>query len=234
MIRPARGDVSASSAQGFEKLEGAAPLTIVRNADGLVTISSKKKDAVIFYKTVTKQGTSKVRQYTEPINMRNGGTVIAYEEKEPYITNQQYFERIESIPLQVVFASSVESGEGNAEYLVDGNPNTYWHTMWSVTVANYPHWVDFDCGSVKALKGFKYLPRQDSRNGNIRQYSIQVSDDGNKWSQPVCEGEFANDQKEKRVLFEKPVSARFVRFNALSSQDGQDFATGAEFSILEK
>ena len=144
------------------------------------------------------------------------------------------FERIESIPLQVVFASSVESGEGNAEYLVDGNPNTYWHTMWSVTVANYPHWVDFDCGSVKALKGFKYLPRQDSRNGNIRQYSIQVSDDGNKWSQPVCEGEFANDQKEKRVLFEKPVSARFVRFNALSSQDGQDFATGAEFSILEK
>ena len=234
MIRPVRDDVSASSAQGFEKLEGAAPLTIVRNADGLVTISSKKKDAVIFYKTVTKQGTSKVRQYTEPINMRNGGTVIAYEEKEPYITNQQYFERIESIPLQVVFASSVESGEGNAEYLVDGNPNTYWHTMWSVTVANYPHWVDFDCGSVKTLKGFKYLPRQDSRNGNIRQYSIQVSDDGNKWSQPVCEGEFANDQKEKRVLFEKPVSARFVRFNALSSQDGQDFATGAEFSILEK
>ena len=46
------------------------------------------------------------------------------------------FERIDRIPVTVSVASSVESGEGDAEHLVDGNPNTYWHTMWSVTVAN--------------------------------------------------------------------------------------------------
>jgi len=148
--------------------------------------------------------------------------------------NSKEFERIDHIPVTVSFASSVESGEGNAEHLVDGNPNTYWHTMWSVTVANYPHWVDFDCGTTKMLKGFVYLPRQDSSNGNIKEYSIQVSNDGKTWGDPICQGTFANDKKEKKILFSQPVKARYLRFNALSSQDGQDFATGAEFSILEQ
>ena len=48
----------------------------------------------------------------------------------------QTFSRIESIPLSVVFASSQENGEGDATQLTDGNPDTYWHTMYSVTVAN--------------------------------------------------------------------------------------------------
>ena len=77
-----------------------------------------------------------------------------------WLKARQSFSRIESIPLSVVFTSSQESGEGDATHLTDGNPNTYWHTMYSVTVAIPPHWVDFDCGSVKNIKGFTYLPRQ--------------------------------------------------------------------------
>ena len=101
-------------------------------------------------------------------------------------------------------------------------------------MASYPHWVDFDCGTVKTLKGFSYLPRQDSRNGNIKQYRVQVSQDGKTWSEPVSEGVFENNQNLKRILFAKSVKARYLRFTALSSQDGQDFATGAEFTVLEE
>ena len=61
------------------------------------------------------------------------------------------FEKIESIQTQVVYASSQESGEGDASHLTDGDPNTIWHTMYSVTVAKYPHWVDLDAGESKAL-----------------------------------------------------------------------------------
>ena len=42
----------------------------------------------------------------------------------------------------------------------DGDPSTIWHTMYSVTIAKYPHWVDLDAGEVKEIKGFTYLPRQ--------------------------------------------------------------------------
>ena len=48
----------------------------------------------------------------------------------------------------------------------------------------------------------------------------------------VKKGTFANNSKEKRVMFDKPVKARYIRFTALSSQNGQDFASGAEVTIL--
>lgn len=218
-------------------LTGIAPLTILRDVDGNVTVQGKSPDAKLMY-AIPQPGKNynkpKYQAYTGAVNMREGGTIRVYDVAEPKIVYEQTFKRIENVPITVSFASSVESGEGNAEHLVDGNPATYWHTMWSVTVANYPHWVDFDCGTVKMLKGFVYLPRQDSRNGNIKNYRIQTSLDGQTWSDPVCEGQFENNQKEKRVLFGSPVKARYLRFTALSSQDGQDFATGSEFSILEQ
>ena len=207
----------------------------------MVTITSAREPHNIWYTVTPSSRQTKNPQpmpYTGPFNLREGGRVEAYEkpkdDKQPMVTFTQSFPRIDRVPVTVSFASSVESGEGDAEHLVDGNPNTYWHTMWSVTVASYPHWVDFDCGSVKTLKGFSYLPRQDSRNGNIKAWRVQLSLDGQTWSQPVGEGTFENNQQEKRVLFASPQRARYLRFTALSSQDGQDFATGAEFSVLEE
>ena len=55
---------------------------------------------------------------------------------------------------------------------------------------------------------------------------------GKEWGEPVNKGTFARDSKEKRVLFDKPVKARYIRFTALSEQNGQDFASGAEITIL--
>ena len=223
-------------------LTGMVPLQITRDAAGMVTITSAKKQQGVYqdiwYKVIPANATAKQlkalkpQRYTEPFLMKEG-TVVAYEQKG--VEFSQDFEKIDGrVPVTVSFASSVESGEGDAEHLVDGNPNTYWHTMWSVTVANYPHWVDFDCGTAKMLKGFTYLPRQDSQNGNIKKYRVQLSQDGKTWSDPICEGEFKNDQLLKRVIFSKPQRARYLRFTALSSQDGQDFATGAEFAVLEE
>ncbi|MBQ6209602.1 MAG: discoidin domain-containing protein [Prevotella sp.] len=232
IIRPA-----TTSQVQLVKPSGPAPLMMQRDAEGNVTITSMKANHQPIYYTIddkSKKKASKAQRYNGPFNLRNGGLVKAYEQGNEWMGISKEFERIDHIPVTVSFASSVESGEGDAEHLVDGNPNTYWHTMWSVTVANYPHWVDFDCGGMKTLKGFAYLPRQDSRNGNIKEYTIQVSNDGKTWSEIIHKGTFENNQKEKRVLFEKPVKTRFLRFNALSSQDGQDFATGAEFSILEQ
>ena len=135
--------------------------------------------------------------------------------------------------MEVVYASSQETGGESAANLVDNDPATIWHTMYSVTVAQYPHWVDFDAGEQRLVKGFVYLPRQDgSGNGDIKEYKLQVSDDGKTWSDAVAQGSFAPDKKAQRVMLQKPVKARYVRFTALSSQRGDDFASGAEFSVL--
>ena len=232
MIRPMNSvETNDLVSNANVSLNGATPLTIVRDAEGNVTINANGAKGDIFYRL---NGSKKAVKYTGPVGLREGGTISAWTKENDWLVASQSFSRIESIPLSVVFASSQESGEGDASHLTDGDPSTYWHTMYSVTVANYPHWVDFDCGGMKTIKGFTYLPRQDSNNGNIKKYSIQVSNDGKTWAKAVAEGEFENNRKEKTVLLTTPVKARFVRLTALSEQSGQDFATGAEFKVLEK
>ncbi len=56
--------------------------------------------------------------------------------------------------------------------------------------------------------------------------------DGKEWGEPIPKGTFARDPKEKKVMFDKPVKARYIRFTALSEQRGQDYASGAELTIL--
>lgn len=146
---------------------------------------------------------------------------------------QQMKQNQQNTGLQIVFASSQEPDEGDASYLVDGDPSTIWHTMYSITLAKYPHWVDFDAGKQKVIKGFTYLARQDgSLNGCIKDYEIYVSNDNKTWGEPVAKGSFEKTAKLQKVMFGKPVKARYVRLRALNEQSGQDYAPGAEFTLV--
>ena len=146
---------------------------------------------------------------------------------------QQMKQNQQNTGLQIAFASSQEPDEGDASYLVDGDPSTIWHTMYSITLAKYPHWVDFDAGKQKIIKGFTYLARQDgSLNGCIKDYEIYVSNDNKTWGKPVAKGSFEKTAKLQKVMFGKPVKARYVRLRALNEQSGQDYASGAEFTLV--
>ena len=105
--------------------------------------------------------------------------------------------------------------------------------MFSVTVAQYPHWLDYDAGEVKTIKGFVYMPRQDGgSNAVIKDYKLEVSMDGKNWGEPVAKGTFARGHKAQKVMLDQPVKARYIRFTGLNAQNGADYAGGAEFSVL--
>lgn len=210
------------------------PVAILRDKAGKVTVSgdpSAYSSEIPVYYRIDK---GKATQYQEPFNFQQGGTITAWYKGGEDAPVSVTFDRIERVPVDVVYVSSEEGSGGEvAKNLVDNDPSTIWHTMYSITVPKYPHWIDFDCNETKTLKGFTYLPRQDgSPNGNIKGYKVQVSQDGKNWSETVCEGEFENNAKEKKVLFKQLQKARYLRFIALSSQNGADFASGAEFGIL--
>ncbi|MDG5800277.1 glycoside hydrolase family 2 TIM barrel-domain containing protein [Marinilabiliaceae bacterium ANBcel2] len=224
IIRPAQPDlVKASNISAA----GEMPISISRNRTGDVQISSRSNDEI---KYMVDNETAKI--YTGKIPFRDGGTIKAWYSKNPNLQTKVYFHKIEGVPARVIFASSQESGSGNASHLTDGDPNTIWHTMYSVTVAQHPHWVDLDAGEIKEMKGFTYLPRAGGGNGNVKEYSIQLSVDGEEWEDPIIKGTFENNDSEKRVIFDNPQKARFFRFTALSEQRGQDFASGAQITIL--
>ncbi len=225
IIRPAYGDIDAKAAVSAT---GETPLLIVRSKSGEVSINAQDTTSVVYFSVNGKRA----QKYSKPFAFMQGGKIEAWSAQAPKLKSVANFAKIDRIPTEVVFASSVEAGEGDISHLTDNDPETYWHTMYSVTVAKYPHWADFDAGTTKLVKGITYLPRQDSRNGRIKGYKVQVSSDGKTWSEPVAQGEFEDNAKEKKVLFKQPVKARYVRFTALSSCDGQDFATAAEIGIL--
>lgn len=228
VIRPVSDMRSTTlNAAGMVSSSSEVPLSITRDNTGQVTIKGQQGHTVYYQLN----GKNKTTKYDGPFNLRNGGKVNAWQ-KESNFKYEESFDKIETIPVTVSFASSVESGEGDAEHLIDGNPNTYWHTMYSVTVANYPHWFELDGGAVKTMTGFTYLPRQDSWNGLVKDYRVEVSQDGKTWTQIGSDGTFPKTKALQRVMFNKPVKARYLRFTALHSHDGQDFATCAEFTIL--
>lgn len=209
---------------------GVIPVSFSRDVRGFVTMNCAKEGAEIYYK-IGKRG--KKMLYTEPIDMSDGGEITVWEKETPYFPMTRNFAKVTSVPLTVAFVSSQEPSE-DVSKLIDGDSSTMWHTMYSVTVANYPHWIDFDVAEETMIKGFKYLPRQSGGdNGNIKAYKIQISNDGKNWSEAICEGEFANDGKWQVVTFKEPVKTRYVRFTALSSHNGQDFASGAEFELIK-
>ncbi|MBQ7443850.1 MAG: discoidin domain-containing protein [Bacteroidaceae bacterium] len=220
---------------------GDLPIAVTRDAKGDVTIVYNEFNGEEVMYSVTPAATTKNRKpratkpaaYSgQPIAMRDGGTITVWHTATPDVRVSRNFDRVENVPVTVLAASSEEPGE-EASRLVDGNPATIWHTAYGVTVTQYPHTVDFDCGELKTIKGFTYLPRQDGGpNGNVKAFSIQLSTDAKTWSEPVAEGEFQRNANLQRVTFQKPQRARYLRFNALSSQNGLDFASGAEFTVL--
>ena len=211
------------------KASGATPVLVSRDLRGIVKMSCNKPGSEIYYKVNNK---GKAIKYTEPVDLNAGGSITVWEKATPDLKATYTYDKITSVPVLVKASSSSEPGNG-PEKMLDGDPSTIWHSMYSVTVANYPHWIEFDANDEVSIKGFKYMPRQDGPNGNIKGYKLEVSVDGDNWSQ-VAEGEFQNNADKKTVLFKKAVKARYVRFTATSSQNGQDFASGAEFELIKE
>jgi hypothetical protein len=82
------------------------------------------------------------------------------------------------------------------------------------------------------LTGITCLPRQENRNGWIKDYAVYVSEDGVTWSDAAV-GTWAATSDRHTVMFEKPVEARCLRFVGKSSYDpSQPYVSLAEMDIL--
>ncbi|WP_327258402.1 discoidin domain-containing protein [Streptomyces sp. NBC_01240] len=134
--------------------------------------------------------------------------------------------------LTVVSADSQETvGENSpATNAVDGDPDTFWHTQWSGTVAPMPHEITLDLGSNKPVTCLYYLPRQDGPNGRIAKYEVYTSKDGTTWGDPVATGTWANTSTEQKACF-TPVGAHYIRLRALSEVNGNPWTTAAEINV---
>lgn len=174
----------------------------------------------------------KWQTYAIPFEMSDAGTVAVRDAEDHRLSSVQHFPRLTSIPLEVIYASSEEISYYPASHLVDDDPQTIWHTTYIVTTAQHPHWVDFDAGRPVRLKGFVYTPRQGgSTNGNIKEYTISLSDDAKTWRE-VLRGSLPSDTTPQRLTLPEVHTARYIRLTALSNHNGTEHAAGSGFEVI--
>ena len=112
---------------------------------------------------------------------------------------------------------------------MDGNPGTFWHSLWRppAAVTPLPHEIVVDLGEPREITGFTYLPRTDATdNGKIKDYEVYLSDrpEAEKplaEGTPVAKGAFTKKNGDNVVKFDAPVKGRYFRLRALSNVTGQ-------------
>ena len=117
---------------------------------------------------------------------------------------------------------------------IDGDSATMWHTPWNEPAPPFPHELIVELPKPAKLSGLTCLPRQDGNpNGWIKDYTVQLSPDGQSWGEPVAQGAFSHDAKLKTVRFAQPQQTRFLKLVARSSFDpSKPFASLAELSVI--
>lgn len=133
-------------------------------------------------------------------------------------------------------AASAYPGTGNegpASYAVDNNTGTWWHTNWNVTVPMSDFWITLELEEETVLDALRYYGRDGSINGRVGEYKVEVSTDGDKWTQ-VSTGEWENTAGWKLAVFDQPTAAKYVRLTGLHTfgDSGNDrFMSAAEIRL---
>lgn len=133
-----------------------------------------------------------------------------------------------------VDACSTHASEGSREAVLDGDNTTYWHQDYAsdtaFTDAHPYHWFEITLPAAKEINKLSYLPRQDSQNGRIYEYSIEVTkEDGSKQT-VVDHATWASSASVKTATF-PTVKAKSVRL--LMHKTEGNHATIAELKLYE-
>ncbi|MEY8426989.1 discoidin domain-containing protein [Lachnospiraceae bacterium 46-15] len=137
--------------------------------------------------------------------------------------------------------------DGNAPNLIDGNLASIWHTKYNDNDGgegrtSFPYNVIFTLGKSTTFQCFSYTPRQDNAtNGNIKGYELYYSTstetlgvDDAGWNL-LAQGNFTYNEKNTiYVNLDNPCTATQLKLKATSSNNGANFAGGAEFNLHEK
>lgn len=203
-----------------------------RDAAGQVALSTAGAGAGIRYALGENPREDKYQDYSGPFDLSLGGKVRAYafsgDERSEL---KEAFLGVSSAGWKITGSNNERTVNGGGAALIDQDPKTLW---WSGEKTEMPLWVSVDMGKAMELDAFTYLPRQDGRRGGVVvEYRLETSMDGENWS-VATEGEFDNidyNPVEQVLGFERPITARHLRFTALRVVGRQNMVTACDIGV---
>ncbi len=129
-------------------------------------------------------------------------------------------------------ACSTSPKEGSKEAVFDGDDTTYWHQDYDddEEIDEEHHWFEIILPEAEEIGKLSYLPRQNSTNGRITEYSIIVTKEDGLEETVVSHGAWAANNNLKTAMFE-PILAKKVKLKV--HQAGGNHATIAELNLYK-
>lgn len=156
------------------------------------------------------------------------GKPSAFVFKEDVVNEKEKYISLNHISIEKVSSEQPNRQNGVAN-LIDGNLKSIWHTSWNG--GDKERYVILKIDKVMNLSAIEYVPRQDAENGRILNAKIFTSTDGKKWDEIVKETKWENNSSTKKIAFEKPVSAQYVKIVGVNTVGNH--ASGAMVNMYE-
>ncbi len=175
----------------------------------------------------------KFQKFKSSFKLKKGGLVSAYSEGKGKMRSIQANELFGMNKAKwKAVADNEHSNYYGASKAIDGNNNSFWHTVWNDKNAKMPHYITVDLGEVLPLKGIVYVPRQDGSNGRIKHYNLELSLDGKNWDTVIENASFKGDKSIETIKLKGAVKARYFKLVALDEINNNTFTTVAELNII--
>lgn len=112
--------------------------------------------------------------------------------------------------------------------LFDHDDREIWHTKYGETAT--PFDIVVDLGVFATLDRLEYLPRLDSGNGTILSGTVQLSDNGNDWSEPTA-FEWPRSSDVKTIPLNGAQGIRFIKMHVDKAVG--NFGSGREIFVFK-
>ena len=133
---------------------------------------------------------------------------------------------------------SVSSQQAGMEKwkMQDGSNRTFWHSRFSPTLAEPPHFVTLENPNGASIRGLSYSAWSGGNgNGQVEGYAIYVSDDGIAWGQPMIVGKLETRLANEQIIpLPAPTNKRFLKFEVTQSLslDGRSLASIGKLDVI--
>ena len=208
------------------------PVRFSDDGHGFAILSSNNPEGTIIYYRIDD---GDFQPYTEPIDMRQGGTLQAYATAEglaPSIIGEKFYGFFVDKSEWTIY--SYDSQQGNNEqaaYAIDDDENTIWHTQWSPSTPDCPHEIVVDMKNTYRITSFSYKGRKDGTNGRVLRYEVYFSNSPKLWGEPAASGTFNNTSDKQTVGIPSRPEARYMKFLVRSVVDDKGYASAAELYV---
>lgn len=132
-----------------------------------------------------------------------------------------------------VVSSNHDGDGGGASALIDGRPDTFWHSPWGGTILPWPHHATVTMDQNVEIEWFEIAIRHNNGGGGPRDLDFQVSENGSTFT---TVGEFTNTSTTAgaviRYHLDEPVSTRIFRLLFKTSINNHVYVNLGEINLF--